>query len=141
MCDISLKHVDSYRRRLLNFAKAIGIQVIYTAGTDDGAYIPSKNKIKIGDNFSDSTEIATLLHELGHVISDIGIDQKEHKVQDGAYRVIYTEKYTQRHLEVVLACEKKAWCIGRNIASALKIKLGSWYLKEEKAALKSYRRL
>jgi uncharacterized protein with von Willebrand factor type A (vWA) domain len=86
----------------------------------------------------DSTEIATLLHELGHQFDDALKDPKKRKKYDKAYPAFYKGQASEKQKKLVLECEKRAWEYGKAIAKKLRIKLGKWYEHEKEQALKEY---
>jgi hypothetical protein len=134
----SLKNHDAYLDKLKAYAQACEITVEWKNEDGDGAYIPSLRKIKIDPDLPDSTEIATLLHELGHSLDDTLYSKSVMRVLDRAYKAVYHKKPTQQQLQSVLDCEKRAWTFGRSIAKKLRIPLGKWYAAEEAEALKIY---
>ena len=134
------KNYIKYRKVLTSYAKAIKIRIVYAPDAGDGSYIPARRKIRIDPDLTESSQIATILHELGHVLDDAVVPpgNVRNKIQ-AAYGRIYTKNFTKQQRQVVLRCEKRAWNYGRAIASILNIKLGQWYDKEEKEALDAYR--
>ena len=93
------------------------------------------------DSLSQTDEIATLLHEIGHALSDLfDTPDADIKAINNAYGMIYTqEKVSDKNMSIVLATEQRAWDNGRELAKRLKIKLGKWYSDVEKACLKEYK--
>lgn len=139
MPEINLKHYIKYLKALEKFANALNIKVKFKIIDSDGVYVPSSNTIYIDSEQSESGEIASLLHELGHVIDDIVMPDDVEEKKNKAYTVIYGKKYTKAQKRLVLRCEKAAWKNGRYLAKKLKIKLGSWYDEAEEHCIKSYK--
>jgi hypothetical protein len=133
-----LKKYDEYLEKLLTYAQACEIEVIYTEVEGDGQYVPTQRKITIDESLEDSTEIATLMHELGHSTDDALKDPKKLKKIDKAYKAFYSGESTEKQKKLVLECEEKAWFYGRGIARKLRIPLGKWYDLEQTEALKDY---
>lgn len=131
----------SYKKRLLLFAQAVNIRVQYRPVDGDGAYIPVKRKVIIDDDLTPEEEIATLLHELGHVLEDaMAPDNNKRDRLERAYVRVYDAKETPNQLRMVLRCERKAWAMGRAIAILLGIKLGPWYDKSIKDSIAAYKK-
>jgi hypothetical protein len=134
-----LKNYEQYRDKLLGYAQACEINVEYKPEDGDGAWISTRRKIRIDPDLAPSTEIATLLHELGHVLDDTrskgGMDQRIEK----AYHAVYHKKPTRKQHEMVLKRERAAWEHGRGIAKKLRIRLGKWFEDEMAEALREYR--
>lgn len=131
-----LPKYEDYKKRLENYAKAHSVKLEYG---DEDIFIPSRNKIRLDANSEESTEIAALLHELGHFLDFLTVNPQDTHRSHKAYEAYYKSKHTAKDGKLVLASEKKAWDLGREIAKRLKIRLGKWYDREEKAALKAYR--
>jgi hypothetical protein len=62
-----LKHYTRYVNSLHKFAYMLGIKIVYE-GDEDGVYVPSRNLIRISPDLSQTEEVASLIHELGHVV-------------------------------------------------------------------------
>lgn len=141
MPEYSLKNYKQYIERLILFAQATGITVIFRENDDsDGLWVPYSRKIIIHDQLSQSSEIACLLHELGHSMDDLlslppAVDNNLHK----AYIALYSDKHTKAQRKAVVDCEKRAWSNARDIAKRLKIPLGKWFDAAERYCLKAYR--
>lgn len=135
-----LKQYDSYLVRLLTFAKAMDIKIVFTEVDGYGAWVPTSKTIKIDDDMSQSDTIGTFLHELGHSLDDLisNSRSKENKI-DEAYIAVYNDLCTKMQLSTVVDFEKRAWKLGRDIAKRLKIRLGAWYDLQEKEAIKAYK--
>lgn len=136
-----LKHYTSYLERLHAFSAAMGVKVISDEDVDgEGIWLPTRNTIKIDQNMTQTDEIATFLHELGHMLDDIkSLPAKEMAKLDKAYKSFYASKAKKTQITLVYECEKKAWNNARNIAKKLKIRLGKWYYHAEVESLKGYR--
>lgn len=135
-----LKNYSIYLKKLNKFAQALGITVVSNQEVDgDGLWMPSRNKIKIDNNLSQSDEIATYLHELGHALDDIHLATKNNKRLHKAYHAVYSNKVRKSQIKIVVECEARAWTLGREIAKKLKIKLGKWYDDAESSSLLDYK--
>lgn len=138
MC--KLKNHDRYLQRLEQYAEASGLAIKYADEPCEGAFIPSRNYIRIDPSLADAAEIATILHELGHSIDDTLVNPETCQKLEAAYRQVYGKKCTKRQSALVIECEERAWKFGRALAKKLRIPLGKWYDKQEKEALEAYRR-
>lgn len=138
MCGRALKNYDNYLQKLEIYAKAINIKIEYREYPNDGAYYPTRKVIKLDDSMSDSEEIATFLHELGHCMDETFNDTPQ-SLQN-AYINIYENKATELQKEMVVECEKRAWKNGREIAKLIHIRLGAWYDECEKRSINTYRK-
>jgi len=136
----SLKHYERYISSITNFASALDIEIIYKPYDESAAWLPSTNKIIMDDNVSQTEEVASLLHELGHAVSDLfDTPDADIKAIEKAYGVIYTNSpVSAKNLSVVLATEQRAWNTGREIAKRLKIRLGKWYTNVELECMEAY---
>lgn len=134
-----LKHFDAHKRKLKRYAKAIGIKLKYRKLDTEGVYGWKSRSIWIDVDLENSEEISALLHELGHAMDDDLTNFKSMFKLNRAYDAIYSPGYTQHQLELVLACEKRAWKYGKIIAKMLKIPLGKWYTSFARESLQSYR--
>lgn len=135
-----LKHYEEWLDRIEKYTKASGIKIERTS-SEEGVYIPTRNKICISPDLSESYEIAVLLHELGHAF-DIGIvDKKINNKVELAYGAVYSGgKCTPGQLKLVLACEERAWDTGKVIAKNLRIKLGKWYDDARDRNIRGYKK-
>lgn len=138
MCNTRLTKHAEYIQRLERFAKVLGIKVEYAPEDGEGSYSPAHKKIKIDPDLSPSEEVATFLHELGHAVDDMLIDDKVYALIDEAYTLVYKDKVTPKQQALVMNCERRAWQYGRSIAKQLKIRLGKWYTSVERDCLRRY---
>ncbi len=133
-----LKNYLIYKKKLLDFASTFEVSVIYKNFPGEGK--AENKKITLDTGLSQSAEIATLLHELGHVLDDLSFTTDEYNKISKAYTRIYDDNCSREHKETVLEREKAAWKYGRNLATQLGIRLGKWFLVEEKVSIASYRK-
>lgn len=140
MSEINIKHFDKHRKRLIALANSLGIKIKYNDSQGDGAYQQSRSSIVIDPDLEQSTELATMLHELGHVIDFSRLSYDESSKADVAYYRFYREnrKAFVCDQREVLKWERRAWKTGRGIAKLLKIPLGKWFDFEEHTAIKTY---
>ncbi len=136
-----LKHYSRYKQKINFYCKAVGLKLIYRAEPSEGVYLPSRHQVIIDSDLEETTEIAIILHELGHALDDALSLKRDLNKRDDAYKVIYKTKYTQQQLRRVIKCEVCAWKTGRYIAKILKIKLGLWYTIVQNESLKSYKEM
>lgn len=134
----SLPKYDEYLKRLETFAKALGIKIEYAPEDGEGSFSPAHKKIRIDPDLGPSDEVATILHELGHAVDDMLIDDKVYALLDQAYSLVYEDKVSKKQQALVMNCEKRAWQYGRSIAKQLKIRLGKWYTSVERECLRRY---
>lgn len=135
-----LKHYEAYLSRLLAFTQAMNLKLIFEEDVPgEGIWSPHSGKIRIDDDMTQSDTIATILHELGHSVTDL--PTREPKISDELYEsypAVYKGKAKQWQIDVVVEEEKKAWARGRDIAARLKIRLGKWYDVAEEESIKGY---
>jgi hypothetical protein len=136
-----LKNFSAYKKRILLYAQANGISVVYNADKDDeGVWLPSVRRIKIYPDLAPSTEIATLLHECGHALDDAVTDDRVFNKLCNAYQAFYINRARKEQRSLVIESEIRAWELGRRIAKALKIRAGRWYALEQESAIQAYRK-
>lgn len=137
----NLKNYEKYLRKLETYAETMGIRIISREEPCDGTYHPNNSTIVIDPDLSDSCEIATLLHELGHAM-DYQLNNKKLSPKIWhAYEKLFDGAHNINQLETVIEAEIRAWENGSLIAKRLKIPLGKWYAYERKTALTNYRKV
>ena len=134
-----LKNFDIYLDKLKLYAEACEIEIVYRDVPGDGAYIPTKRRINIDKDLPESTEIATLSHEMGHAMDDTLYDKRSMKILDKAFPAYYAGTATEAQKQAVIECERRAWVFARGIAKKLRIPLGKWFTNEESEAMSAYR--
>lgn len=134
----ALKLYDEYLQRLELYAKASNILLVLAPEDSDGAYIPSRNMIRVDPDLTDSHQIAVILHELGHSLDDRLVDKKFASRVDRVYSSYYAGKIKGTQLEFLLDTERRAWEYGRAIAKITKIPLGQWYDAAKDYCLRTY---
>ncbi len=139
--EIDLKHYSKHLKKLKTYANALGIKIIYKKNPiSEGVYVHTRNLIYIEKELSESTEIAVLLHELGHAIdTDFMTPKRCYKIEK-AYDAAEKGKLTTYNRRIILKCERDAWNRARLIARRLKIKLGKWFDEAEEVCLDSYKK-
>jgi hypothetical protein len=135
----SLPKYDDYLQKLEHYAEASAVEIVRKEYDSDGAYIPQYRTIILDKDLEESSEIAVLLHELGHQLDDAFQNKTIEKNLDRAYKAAYNKTPTEAQLQLVVDCEARAWECGRAIAKKLRIKLGKWYDKEVTSAMDFYR--
>ena len=139
MYGCSLKHFDKYRKSIDAYAKAHRLKIRYDRRGYESSFVPSLRVIKIEPHMSDSEEIATLLHELGHSIDDmLVVNGTMSRRMDKAYKSLYKNRASKVQKAMVYGAESRAWNLGRVIARELNIRLGKWYTSVEQFSLKTY---
>lgn len=136
-----LKNHDVYLQKLEVYAKACEIKILYKEDRDLGGYSPTKRAVYLSPDMPESTEIAILLHELGHQLDDHLHAPTHNNALSMAYYASYERKPTRRQKARVLSCERRAWRCARAIAKRLRIPLGKWFEKERDEALAGYRKM
>lgn len=102
----------------------------------EALWIPSRRAVVVDRELEESTEIAVLLHELGHSLDDaLTRNQKSH---DRAYTAFYKGKASDTQKQLIRLCEERAWDNAEALARKLKIRLGPWFYSERKRCLRSY---
>lgn len=134
----NLKNYKKHLNKLVTLANSFGVTVEFKPELDDGIYIPSKRKIRIDDDMTQTETIATLLHEIGHLLDDVANVDVNVTSMSKAYKAVYYGRPTKLQKVVVVNCEIRAWLIGSALAKNLKINLGSWYDVHMASALNSY---
>jgi hypothetical protein len=135
-----LKNYQLYLQRIELYAQVLDVGIEYRVHPQDGAFVPTRRKVVIDPDLSETDTLATLLHELGHFLDDTILrDNPSMGKLSEAYYAVYGDKYTNSQLEIVVKCEERAWDYGEVIAKQLKIKLGKWYTDNKKDAIRSYR--
>lgn len=114
-----LPRFEDYRRSIRCYLRRHGISLRYAEVDGDGCYRVGRKCIIICPDLPETTEIAVILHELGHHLDEFL----------GGICHTTTRYYS----------ESRAWNLGRVIAARLDIPLGAWYRAEEKDALHDYR--
>ncbi len=138
-----LKNYNKYLKLLLEYAKLCRVEVYENELEDaDGDYY--KRVINLDKKLSQSSEIAVLLHELGHFLDEmVNPVLNERPELNRAYEIfndpLFMGEMTYKQRKALIACEKRAWVYGKVIAKKLKIKLGSWYDKEMRAGMSCYK--
>lgn len=136
---MKLKNYKKYFIRLYNYSLANGIDLVRDEEPDGGSYSPARSKITVSDELTNSTEIAIILHELGHAIDQLVLKEKDMVRLDNAYRTYYSTNNSYRRANKVLQSEMRAWRYGEAIAKRLKIHTGSWFKKAKKDCLSVYK--
>lgn len=142
MPENDLKHFVKYLDKLRSFAKAIGIKIIYKdCNGHDGFYVPTRSKVYVDSDLSESSTIAVVLHELGHCMDITFIDEEMSSKTEQAFTRFYSKKKRRSgDKRLVVACETRAWRYGRGIADRLRIPLGKWYDEAQESCLTSYKK-
>lgn len=137
---MKLKKYEAYIDRLSFYACALNIDITYSDSIEhDGFYNDATKRITLCEGLDDSSEVATLIHELGHAVDDTF--RPSPRSLDRAYQKDFTNTpLTRRQKAMILACERSAWRSGRVIAKRLKIPLGKWFDDEEAESMRIYRR-
>jgi hypothetical protein len=134
-----LKNYDGYLDKIKTYCEACQIALEFRDVPGDGMYVPTLRKIVIDRDLPESTELATLLHELSHSMDDSLSDKKMMKKLNKAYPAFYKGTATTEQKRLVVDCETRAWVFARSLAKRLRIPLGVWFTKEEIEALADYR--
>ena len=140
---MKLKKYNKYLNKLIDYAVVCDVKVIYkNIPQDEGSFSYSDRTIELDENLSESNEIATFLHELGHFIDDALHPKftRSKKAEAAYYSYNCAVPLTKPQRKVILDQERRAWEGGEGLARQLKIKLGKWYYKEMKEGLNAYRK-
>ncbi len=133
-----LPNYDDYLDKLKCYIKACELTLEYRDEPCDGVWIPARRTIAIDKDLQESTEIAIILHELGHSLDDAMASPKVANAYSRAYTAFYANRLTKKQRQHILTCEQTAWNNGRALATRLRIPLGKWFSDEEAACLKSF---
>lgn len=131
------KH-DDYLQKLEHYCEASDIIIEIKDYKHHGVYFPTRRAIVVDEDLDDTEQLATILHELGHVFDDVLNAPNTLEKYNRAYSDFYKNRATEQQVKLVMDCEQRAWDYGRGIAKKLRINLGKWYDVEEKEALKEY---
>lgn len=125
--------------KLTSLARCLRYKVIIKNTSEGARFSELSRRIYLDDDDSDPELVATLLHEIGHIL-DLTLNYKDYTEElDVAYERFYDEKANKKQKRMVLSSEKRAWAVGKKIAKQLKIPLGKWFDDEQKVCLDSYR--
>lgn len=124
--------------RLENFTRMLGIKLVRRAQDSEGSYSRQSRTIQLDEDNSEVQDVAVLLHELGHAVDEMLIDDKIRKTINEAYALVYRTKVSKNQRNLVMNNEVRAWMYGRSIARQLKIRLGKWYSDQEFMCLRRY---
>lgn len=134
-----LKNHSRYLEKINAYAEAVGVNIEYSHIDSEGSFSPSRRRININPDLSDSEEIAVLLHEFGHFLDDSILHLKPDHELNIAYGRVYQGDPTAHQSALVLECEKRAWEYGKVVAKKLRIPLGKWYVECRQYCLKEYK--
>lgn len=138
--NMRLKNYKKYLKLLRRFCKIQQIKLVIEKKSTSGTrYVGQHRSIFIDGSETDSTKIAGLLHELGHVLDEYTASKGQLKFLLNAYPAFYAETPGVKQEEEVVQAEVRAWKYGIVIARVVQIPLGKWYFKEKNKSLKSYR--
>lgn len=130
---------DKYKKKCVEFAKALRYKVVYKANVEGEAeFSGPRRQITVDEDMTEPEIIASILHELGHAIDAI-FTQNWTTEQNKAYDVFYDNLFTQRQKNLVVAAEIRAWDFAEELAVELGIPLGKWFFHERKVCLKGYK--
>jgi hypothetical protein len=137
-----LKNYPKYLEKIYSYAESVCIKIIVREEDGDGCYNHFNSCLYIDPDLEEASEIATLLHELGHAFDYHLVDKKLSPKIWHAYEKVYSEdaNLNDKELQTVMDAEIRAWENGKVIAKRLKIPLGKWYAHERKISLMNYRR-
>lgn len=139
-----LKNKALYISKLKHAAKSLRVKVQFRDYPEHlGRWNPNKRCITVHYAQSDSALISTVLHELGHAIDDMFVEhtRREHDAINTAYKMLNNNRASSKHKRLIVACETRAWKIAASLAKALGIKIGPWFYKDAKQALKTYAKI
>ncbi len=137
MSETPLKNYLIYLKKIETYAKASGIRIYWRDSAED-LFNHRGSFVVIDSTLSETDEIATLLHEIGHGLDPSFILQTSQTLFD-AYDASYSRKSNNVQDDMVYEAEVRAWNNGRVLAKLLKIPLGKWYSKVEEESLKTYK--
>lgn len=133
-----LKHYDKSLKKLERLINALQYKLVHDPKDDDaGVYIPSKRKILLSTELSNSEELAICLHELGHCIYFLVTSEEDLDEMERIYDTFH--KDATKGKKAVLRYETAAWDIGEKLAKVLRIPLGKWYYEVKDECLQTYR--
>jgi hypothetical protein len=131
--------MNSTRRKLIRFAKACRLKVLFKDCPDEAYYSPHRREIVLDKDLRKHEITPLLLHELGHSLDDHLTVGEAARLQR-AYVAVYSGKFSRNQIEQVIACEHKAWLYGELLARSLSIRLGKWFHRVRAECLYFYRR-
>lgn len=123
-------------RILGDYCKKLKIKIKHN---EEDFWAPDVKTIFINFNAPKKRIVSVLLHELGHALDHSIITKKQLETTKDAYYSLFYRGVRKEHMcHIVLESEVRAWCYGEEIAKVLDLKLGAWFNKEKKSALKAY---
>jgi hypothetical protein len=134
------------KRRILKFAKANKVDVIFVSGDDvlSNYYLKKqrrkKAKVVVSTNNSKNIRVCILLHELGHFQDSV----KNTKLYNTANRTVNEHPsfyngfglLTKTQKRTLINAETRAWLEAELLAQELGINLGFWFFKVKEKHLK-----
>lgn len=138
MCGRRLPKYEEYMSRLKNFAQTLGIKVKKGCEDSEGSYSPKARRITLDEDNTESQDVGAFLHELGHAVDEMLLNNKIKDSINEVYEIVYRKSVSPRQRAILMNNEKRAWMYGRSIAKQLNIRLGNWYGDLELDCLKRY---
>lgn len=137
---MKLKNHSTYFNKILDYAKSVGIDIIFYTKLNNAYYQPYGKKIYIDPEIKGSDQIAILLHELGHFEDEVFTSDKKVELlyQRAAYKCDEDIPLSKREFNCLIGCELNAWNHGAIIAKKLKIPTGKWYKKIQDKSIATY---
>lgn len=138
------KLFKQHLKKVIEYAIIVGVEDIQTVSSlikplDHNGAMDAENKVmSLMGEMNLKQILATILHELGHHEDDCNTPKEDPHLAGAYIKLDKNEPLTLNQKIKVRACEDRAWYYARGIAKKLDIKLGPWFDKEEKEALKTY---
>ena len=134
----TMKHFDRHLKRLRAVMDGLRFRLEFKPGVED-EMLWSRRVIRIDSEREDSEIIATLLHEIGHVIAFMHYGKQGARESVHIDVIFHKGKPTRRQTAKIIEQEEDAWRAGEQLAFLMDIPLGSWYAETRAECLKSYR--
>ena len=96
-----LPNYEEYFDKIAVYCEAVDLVIERKECDSDGLYVPTRRRIVIDRDLDESSEIAVLLHEIGHTLDDALKDQCEEKKIDRAYTAFYKNEATKKQVQIV----------------------------------------
>ena len=136
------KFID-YFKLISSFAKTKGCEIVFFRDEDDGepgVFNPLSKQIFINGVFSRKEKLATILHEVGHLMDYNNRPRlfKSRRLQRALASFELNPNMSRRDRDLIMDIETKAWLYARQLAKELDIRLDKSFDDTERNSLCFY---